>query len=307
MKTWAIILFFIFITAVQSYSQEMVSIGNLRTSYLIKGLKNRKSNEPIVIFESGLGMEGDNFSVLFPKLMNDIPFFCYDRNGLGNSEPDVSLKSDNDIVTKLHLILSTLNIKPPYILVGHSLGGAFTRLFAAKYSNEVAGLILIDPTDFMLTKKEDAVATKTSNSQIGYQQLWIKMLSDMISDKNLSYGARLEMKRELAISENQFFKEYSNLPPLNNIPITVFIAYNRPIERYEKEMNAKLGINGRFWFDAFDNLRIKHYADLIKQNDNCELILLPGYSHGIHQQDPDKVGKSINNLFKKITKSDQLN
>jgi hypothetical protein len=91
------------------------------------------------------------------------------------------------------------------------------------------------------------------------------MLSDMINDKNLGEGVKLEMKRELAVSEKHFFKEYADLPFLKNIPVTVFIAYNRPIERYEKEMNSKLGINDRFWFDAYDQLRIKHYANLIKQ------------------------------------------
>ncbi|QRY60303.1 alpha/beta fold hydrolase [Sphingobacterium siyangense] len=301
MKTWTIMLFFVSIGVIQTYAQETANIKGIRTSYWVKGLEKRKANEPIVIFESGIGMSGNNFSVLFPKLMSNIPYFSYDRNGLGNSDPDPSLKSDQDVVDKLHLILSSLEIKPPYLLVGHSLGGAFVRLFAAKYPDEIAGLVLIDPTDFMLTKTEDAIATKTSNSQIGYQQLWVKMLSDMISDKNLGEGVKLEMKRELAVSEKHFFKEYANLPLLKNVPVTVFIAYNRPIERYEKEMNSKLGINDRFWFDAYDQLRIKHYANLIKQNNNCELILLPGYSHGIHQQDPDKVGVSINSLFKKIT------
>lgn len=84
--------------------------------------------------------------------MSNIPYFSYDRNGLGNSDPDPSLKSDQDVVDKLHLILSALEIKPPYLLVGHSLGGAFVRLFTAKYPDEIAGLVLIDPTDFYVNR-----------------------------------------------------------------------------------------------------------------------------------------------------------
>ncbi|WP_449399573.1 alpha/beta fold hydrolase [Chryseobacterium wanjuense] len=49
-------------------------------------------------------------------------------------------------------------MKPPYLLVGHSVGGAYIRLFSSKFPQDVYGLVFIDPTDFMLTSKENIEA-----------------------------------------------------------------------------------------------------------------------------------------------------
>ena len=45
---------------------------------------------------------------------------------------------------ELHTMLTNANIKAPYIIVGHSLGGVVARHFAAKYPDEVAGLVMVD-------------------------------------------------------------------------------------------------------------------------------------------------------------------
>ena len=42
-------------------------------------------------------------------------------------------------------MLTNSGLKPPYILVGNSIGGLNVRLFAFRYPREVAGLVLVDP------------------------------------------------------------------------------------------------------------------------------------------------------------------
>jgi len=74
------------------------------------------------------------------------------RSGYSESEIDTTIKSDAQVIERLHKLLSTLEITPPYLMVGHSLGGPFIRLYTSIYPNEVCGLVFIDPTDFMLTK-----------------------------------------------------------------------------------------------------------------------------------------------------------
>ena len=49
-----------------------------------------------------------------------------------------------NIVKDLHAALEKENIRGPYVMVGHSLGGMYARLFAQTYSNEVQSLVLID-------------------------------------------------------------------------------------------------------------------------------------------------------------------
>jgi pimeloyl-ACP methyl ester carboxylesterase len=52
----------------------------------------------------------------------------------------------------LEAVLKAANLTPPYILVGHSLGGAIVQVFAHRYPNEIAGLVLVDPEDGRLTQ-----------------------------------------------------------------------------------------------------------------------------------------------------------
>jgi len=46
---------------------------------------------------------------------------------------------------RLHTLLSRANVSPPYVLVGHSLGGVYVRYYAHRYPGEVAGMVLVDP------------------------------------------------------------------------------------------------------------------------------------------------------------------
>jgi pimeloyl-ACP methyl ester carboxylesterase len=49
------------------------------------------------------------------------------------------------IVDELRTLLRIADVPPPYVLVGHSFGGLTSRLFAARFQNEVCALILLDP------------------------------------------------------------------------------------------------------------------------------------------------------------------
>jgi hypothetical protein len=118
----------------------------------------------------------------------------------------------------------------------------------------------------------------------------------LVIEKRFSQGARNDATRALKANYLGYFHEYQNLPELNNnIATTVIISYNKNIEQPDKELNEtlNLGINFKpFWWE-YDNLRIQHYSDLIKDNNNSMLILLPKYSHGIYYQNPELVTKLI--------------
>lgn len=289
----------------QVSERKLISINNKNMAYSTFGLEGRKTGEPIVVFESGLGSSGGSNGSLFPFIQNNFAGIVYDRNGIGESELDSTIRSDADVIKRLHDLLTTLKISPPYLLVGHSIGGPFIRLFASKYPEEIAGLFFIDPTDFMLTKEEDDEVKSKTGSRTGYQELLSINLQNILKDPTISRGFRHELKRELNESTPNFFKNYTSLQPLPDIPVTVMIAYNKHIEQYETKMNEELqlGINLIQWWKALDHLRIEHYAEMIKNNRNSKLILLPRYSHGIHQQDPKLVAEALIAIYKSCLRS----
>lgn len=284
----------------QTSERKFVSVNNKQIAYKTFGLDERKANEPIVIFESGLGSGGGGYGSLLPFIQKSFVGIVYDRNGIGESEIDTSIKTDEDVIKRLHDLLVVLKINPPYLLVGHSIGGPFIRLYASMYPNEVCGLFFIDPTDFMLTKDEDNKVKINTSSSTGYRELFMINLKNIINDPSISDGFRNEAKRELNESSPEFFKKYKSLQPLKDIPVTVMISYNKHIEHYETEMNEnlKLGINLIPWWKELDELRINHYAGMIKNNNSSQLILLPRYSHGIHQQDPKIVAEALISTYK---------
>ncbi len=227
----------------------------------------------------------------------------YDRAGLSESEVDSSIKTDGDVVKRLHDFLTARKIAPPYILIGHSLGGPYIRLFTSMYPQEVAGLVFIDPTNFMLTQKEDEQIKIDSDSQTGYIDLYLGMLKKMSMDTLMPKGIRSEMKRTSELHATGYFKEYTSLSPLPNIPVTVMIAYNSPVEHGEKELFKEYKINGVAWFEQVNKYRIQHYAQMIKNNNNSSIMLLPGYQHVIHHRDPELVAAAILDVYKKCLKS----
>jgi pimeloyl-ACP methyl ester carboxylesterase len=83
---------------------------------------------------------------VLPEVANDSSYFAYNRPGYGKSAPAGTPRDGSHVVEELRAVLRSEGIRPPYVLVGHSLGGLYMQLFARKYPDEVAALVLVDST-----------------------------------------------------------------------------------------------------------------------------------------------------------------
>ena len=117
--------------------------GGHSLNLLIGG--QRAAATPAVILEGGFGTGIASWSTVQREIAKFAQVVSYDRAGLGQSEPGPKPRDAKQIATELHAALQKAGIKPPYVLVGHSLGGPFVRVFASMYPSEIAGLVLIDP------------------------------------------------------------------------------------------------------------------------------------------------------------------
>jgi pimeloyl-ACP methyl ester carboxylesterase len=100
--------------------------------------------KPTVVLETGLGGMSAAWGWIQPETAKFSRVVSYDRAGLGWSGPDSAPKSATLVVKRLRNLLHHARIQPPYILVGHSMGGLFIRVFADCYPGEVAGMVLLD-------------------------------------------------------------------------------------------------------------------------------------------------------------------
>lgn len=105
---------------------------------------------PTVILEAGIGSTLSQWAWVQPGIAKFAHVCSYDRAGLGGSQPAPGRRDGLKIAEDLSALLAVAGKKPPYIVVGHSLGGLFARVFASLYPDQVAGLLLIDPTPLML-------------------------------------------------------------------------------------------------------------------------------------------------------------
>lgn len=97
-----------------------------------------------VVLDAGLSCCSIDWYYIQPKVSEFSKVISFDRAGYGWSSSVKGKYTSENVVEDLINVLAKLNAKPPYVLVGHSFGGLNMRLFASKYPEEVAALILID-------------------------------------------------------------------------------------------------------------------------------------------------------------------
>jgi len=103
------------------------------------------SGSPTVVLVSGLAETSVYWGGwIAPAVAQNTTVCAYDRAGQGWSDPPASPQDGAAVATDLHTLLADAHIPGPYVLVGHSTGGAYARVFAARYPDQVAGMVFLD-------------------------------------------------------------------------------------------------------------------------------------------------------------------
>jgi pimeloyl-ACP methyl ester carboxylesterase len=98
----------------------------------------------VVVFEAGSRGTIDKWGRVLDDVARDATVFAYHRPGYGNSDAPTTPRDGRTIVEELRQVLRHKGLMPPYVLVGHSLGGLYMQLFARAHPDEVRGLVLVD-------------------------------------------------------------------------------------------------------------------------------------------------------------------
>ncbi len=122
---------------------------------------------PTVILESGLGDTYASWRKVQPQISKFTRVCSYDRAGIGYSDPSSQPRTSKVIAGELHALLQAAGITPPYVLVGHSMGGYNVRLFTSLYRNEVAGMVLVDASH---PDQENRFSPELKNMERGWQR-----------------------------------------------------------------------------------------------------------------------------------------
>jgi pimeloyl-ACP methyl ester carboxylesterase len=120
---------------------QLVDVGPYRLHLECSG-----SGGPTVILEPGAGGSAATMGLVAPAVAGETRVCVYDRAGRGWSDPAARPPDGAQIATDLHALLERAHVPGPYVLAGHSFGGLYVMTYAARYPDEVAGLVLVDST-----------------------------------------------------------------------------------------------------------------------------------------------------------------
>lgn len=142
---------------------KLVDVDGQRLHILVSG--EREAGKPAIVMDAGVGNNLLDWQKVQPRLAEFAQTVSYDRAGYGWSEKGKNPRNTERIVEELHSLLHNAEIEPPYLLVGHSFGGIHVRLFAEKFPEETAGIVLVD------SSHPEMLAARNTNPEL--RRLWI--------------------------------------------------------------------------------------------------------------------------------------
>jgi pimeloyl-ACP methyl ester carboxylesterase len=99
--------------------------------------------EPTVVLEALSGGFSTEWAWVQPEIAGTTRVCSYDRAGRPWSDPHAPGDLWETAET-LHALLGAADVRSPYILAGHSIGGLYVRAFQDHFPDEVVGIALVD-------------------------------------------------------------------------------------------------------------------------------------------------------------------
>ncbi len=288
---------------------------------------------PTVILTAGLGNWSETWRKVQPAVGQKTRVCAWDRPGYGFSSPSPEPQDIAHTTADLEAALKVADIRGPYMLVGHSLGGYESLLFADRHPHEVAGMVLVDPSvpdQHRIMVEISAEAAKFEDGYIAFGVKGLRACAAALRNGSAKVGdqsvaecvedrptypaelkaslaqvvgepARYETEASLAehFSDDAVFlikptRSYGDMPL---IVLTAGQAQTLPPEVHATpEMQAALNeFISKAWPRAHDSL-----AALSTHGRN---VMVPDSSHYIHQIKPQLVIDAIDEVVDATRKS----
>lgn len=256
--------------------------------------EGKKNELPTLILEAGAGNDTDVFHWISEGLKKNMRVVRYDREGKWFSEPSKDSITPEFYARQLHSLLEKNGEKPPYILIGHSMGGPYNRIFRDLYPNEVKGMVFIDSSHPEQWKRlaenglfnENQISSLKSLavlSDMGLLGVYNTISNSKYKTDDLPKDCQIRKLKLTSYSgdayrrylkensiNNTILSRASQTSKLDSLPVLVFTAkkqYGDPEIWFEMQKELKnLSTKGKhFYIDA-------NHGSIITKKENAEVI-----------------------------------
>jgi pimeloyl-ACP methyl ester carboxylesterase len=289
---------------------QLVDVGGRKLHLHCRG-----KGSPTVIVENGSSGFSIDWFFVQAKVERFTSICTYDRAGFAWSDHGPTMNTVEETMDDLSLLLRTVLIRPPYILVGQSIGGLYIRAFQRRHPEDVVGLVLVDATP-----EEDARYLVNGVDKAGI---------DMTYEEMKSVYAPLLLKPAVEPKlPDEVDEPLDKLPP--NLQRARMWASRKFVREYIPD-NAHWWIAAESWkeeFVALRRLRLAHpyvlgnlplivlhrgrrsdpeldrrEEELAKMSRIGVARIAPDSDHYIHLYQPELVSQAIRDVFDAASKS----
>jgi pimeloyl-ACP methyl ester carboxylesterase len=305
---------------------ELVDIGNGRHLNLICV----GNGSPTVVFLQGLGGGITGWRKVRDPVVSITRSCFYDRAGFGYSDPSNQPSTAENVTNDLHALLHAAGIKGQIVLVGHSLGGLFATLYTDKFTTQVAGLVLVDPS---FSNQFDYALPEARKLMLSDENQFITFLRNC---QSLAKGGQLSRE-----SNSNCFNIPSNATPevasyllnqgsnpayyasgISEIESFFPLKHNLSLDGSEEHQRSRafgdrplivLSAGNRALDSRLRDTDNNEMAAFLKQGHDAlaarstrgETIVVPHSGHDIHADKPDVVIDAIRKVVLQLRRSDE--
>jgi len=268
-----------------SSTTRSVAVDGIEIRVRTAGFAGRTAGQPAVVFESGGATPLETWDPVLLAVARFAPVFAYDRAGTGESEWDGLPPTPERVSTRLRRLLSEIGVAPPYVLVGHSWGGALVRYFAGDHPDEVAGILYLDPMDVTLTKADMVALFQSIGAGAAEYEAFTAIMQRALSDAPAPLRAEAAVVMELLEGD----PGRRALPAAPRVPSSVIVAGKVAVP----PQNG-MPFDAKAYAEAMHESQVRRLRSWVVDGGTFQLAT--GSGHFIHADAPDLVIAEIRRL-----------
>jgi pimeloyl-ACP methyl ester carboxylesterase len=264
-------------------SESMISVGTHR-------LQLRRAGEgvPAIVLDAGIADALDRLAPLQDRLARVAQVITYNRAGYGASEPGPLPRDGSREAEELKALLENASVPPPYVLVGHSLGALNMMVFASRYLQDVAGMVLLDPPPLSFVLGKDYKELGAMAEQMTAE--WQAIADSSAGSTDARDRSRSVFFRMIASEHREMgatARLVEGISSFGDLPLVVMAA-GKP--------NPAFGPIA----EEFQRYWIGQSRTLTAKSTKGKFILSSGSSHHLYLDVPELVEESILSVVKDI-------